>query len=224
MDGTPVQKYSAVFFDFDGVLSIDRFYTTLEPDFPSAMRFIDETIFNGADNYADRWMRGEFTYHDINRLISKATGVPFIRLTGLFIESVRRMRVNSTLTRLALFLKQRGIKIALVTNNMDVFNEITIPEKGLVDIFPVIINSFDYKRMKHDDNGKLFDIALEKLGMDSYKGVYLVDDSLSNCALFTARRGYAHRYSGQKEFEAWVKTAPFEETRSEANNIWISGL
>jgi FMN phosphatase YigB (HAD superfamily) len=207
-----MQKYPAVFFDFDGVLCTDWFYTTLEPDFPSAIRFIDETIFNGADNYADRWMRGEFTYNDINRLISEATGVPFDRLTDLFIESVRRMRVNSTLTQYALSLKQKGIKIALVTNNMDIFNEITIPEKGLTVVFPVIVNSFDYKRMKHDDNGKLFDIALEKLGLDSYKGVCLVDDSLSNCALFSARGGYTYQYSGLESFEAWVKAYPLENT------------
>jgi FMN phosphatase YigB (HAD superfamily) len=150
--------------------------------------------------------------HDINRLISEATGVPFDKLTDLFIESVRRMRVNSTLTQYALSLKQKGIKIALVTNNMDIFNEITIPEKGLADVFPVIVNSFDDKRMKHDDNGKLFDIAMEKLGLDSYKGVCLVDDSLSNCALFSARGGYTYQYSGLESFEAWVKAYPLENT------------
>ena len=203
-------KCRAVFFDFDGVLCTDRFYTNLEPDFPSAIRFIDETIFNGADNYADRWMRGEYTYHEINRLIAEVTGVPFEKLTRLFIESVRRMRVSSTLTQFALYLIQKGIKIALVTNNMDIFNEVTIPEKKLAEIFPVIVNSFDYKRMKHDDNGKLFDIALEKVGLDSYQGICLIDDYLSNCALFSAKGGYAYRYSGIEPFITWAQTPSFE--------------
>lgn len=205
-----MQKYSAVFFDFDGVLCTDRFYANLEPDFPLALQFINETIFCGENSYADRWMRGEFSYHEINRLISKTTGVPFYRLTETFIASVRQMRVNPTLIQLAISLKQRSIKIAIVTNNMDIFNEITIPEKGLADIFPVIVNSFDYKRMKHDDNGKLFDIALERRGLDSYKETCLVDDSPLICSLFKAKGGDSYQYSGLEEFQAWVKTAPFE--------------
>jgi|WetSurMetagenome_2_1015567.scaffolds.fasta_scaffold401078_1 FMN phosphatase YigB (HAD superfamily) len=205
-----MRKYSAVLFDFDGVLCTDRFYSNIEKDFPLAIRFINETIFDGVHNYANRWMRGEFSYHEINKLISKATSVPFDRLTEVFIASVRQMRINPTLVQFALSLKQRGIKTALVTDNMDIFSEITIPEKRLADIFPVIINSFDHKRLKLDDNGKLFDIALEKLGLDSYKGVCLVDNSSSVCALFSSKGGYSYQYSGQKEFESWVKVTFFE--------------
>jgi FMN phosphatase YigB (HAD superfamily) len=198
-------KASAVFFDFDGVLCTDRFYTTLMPEYPLALKFIGENIFGGPQKYADRWMRGEFSYNEINRLISAASGLPFSQLTELFKASVRQMRINPALIQYALSLKQKGIRIALITCNMDIFNEITVPEKRLSDIFPVIINSFDYKILKHEENGKLFDLALAKLGLDSYQGVWLIDDSPIFCAAFTAKGGRAYQYSGQKEFELWVK-------------------
>jgi FMN phosphatase YigB (HAD superfamily) len=205
-----MRKYSAVFFDFDGVLCTDRFYSNIKTDFPLAMRFINEAIFDGVNDYANRWMRGEFSYYEINKLISEATSVPFTRLTELFIASVRQMRISPTLIQFALSLKQKGIKIALVTDNMDIFNEITIPEKRLADVFPVIINSFDHKRLKLDDNGKLFDIALDKLGLDSYQEIWLIDNSPSTCTVFSAKGGHSYQYVGLREFETWVKTTSFE--------------
>jgi FMN phosphatase YigB (HAD superfamily) len=197
-------KPRAIFFDFDGVLCTDRFYTTLKPNYPHVWQYIGENIFGGPHKYADRWMRGEFNYYEINKLIADATGISFDILNELFIDSVRKMKVNPDLIRYALSFKQQGIRIALVTCNMDIFNEITVPEKKLADIFTVIINSFDYKIMKQDGNGKLFDIALHKLGLDSYNGVWLIDDSPTYCYEFTAKGGYAYLYSGQKEFELWL--------------------
>jgi FMN phosphatase YigB (HAD superfamily) len=199
------QNTLAVFFDFDGVLCADRFYVTLEEDYPSAWKFINENIFGENHEYAHRWMKGELTSSDINEYVSAETGIPFDKLTELFKTSVRQMKINPFLIQFAQDLKLENIKTTLVTGNMDIFNEITIPDKKLDDVFPVIINSFDYKLLKHDENGKLFDIALEKLGLNSYKDTWLIDDSPVICDLFTAKGGKAYQYSGQKEFERWLK-------------------
>jgi FMN phosphatase YigB (HAD superfamily) len=199
-----MKNVSAVFFDFDGVLCTDRFYTTLKIEYPHALQYISENIFGGPQKYAERWMRGEFSYHEINAVISEATEVPLDKLNRLFKSSVRQMRINTALIQFALSLKKRGIRIALVTGNMDIFNEITVPEKGLARVFPVIINSFDYKMLKIDANGRLFDIALEKVGLTSYQGVWLIDDSAEHCAIFAAKGGNVYQYSGQKQFELWL--------------------
>ena len=195
---------SAVFFDFDGVLCTDRFYTTLIPEYPQALEWIGEHIFSG-EKYCDRWMRGEFTYQQINSLISNATGIPLERLNELLITSVRRMKVNTALIRLAETIKNKDIKTALVTNNMDIFNEITVPEKHLGKTFPVIVNSCDFKLMKQDENGRLFDIALHRLGLGSYEGVLLVDDSVTYCDIFREKGGEVYQYSDQQAFELWTK-------------------
>jgi FMN phosphatase YigB (HAD superfamily) len=204
-----MSKISAVFFDFDGVLCTDHFYTNLLPDFPSVKQFVDDVIFGRDHKYVERCLRGDITYHEINKLISEATGLPLDGLTELFKASVRQMDINPKLIQFAQSLKLKGIKTALITGNMDIFNEITIPEKQLSAVFPVIINSYDYKMLKIDNNGELFDIGLKLVGLASYRGVWLIDDSPEHCAIFKAKGGYAYRYLGQKEFESWLKKSHF---------------
>jgi FMN phosphatase YigB (HAD superfamily) len=198
-----MSKISAVFFDFDGVLCTDRFYSTLIPAYPHIVDWIGNHIFSG-EKYCDRWMRGEFTYRRINQIISNATGIPLETLNDLFVASVRQMTINSALIKLAEKLKGKHIKTALVTNNMDVFNEITIPEKELDKTFPVIVNSYNFKMMKQDENGRLFDIALNRLGLSSYEGVLLIDDSIGCCAIFKQKGGEVYQYSNQNDFEEWL--------------------
>jgi len=196
-------EISVVFLDFDGVLCTDRFYTTLMPEYPQALEWIGEHIFSG-EKYCDRWMRGEFTYRDINRIISDSTGIYPEVLNELLVSSVRQMKINRALIQFAEKLKKKAIKTALVTNNMDVFNEITVPEKHLDKTFPVIVNSCDFKIMKQDENGRLFDIALHRLGLSSYEGVLLVDDSVTYCDIFKEKGGMVYQYSDQQTFESWV--------------------
>jgi FMN phosphatase YigB (HAD superfamily) len=196
---------SAVFFDFDGVLCTDRFYSALMPDYPHVLDFIGENVFSG-EKYADRWMRGEFTYRQINGIIAEATKFPLEQLNELFITSVRQMKINPVVINIAEKLKKNHIKTAIVTGNMDIFNEITVPEKQLDKTFPVIINSYDYRILKQDENGRLFDIALDKLGLESYEGVLLIDDSAGYCDIFKEKGGDAYQYSNQKDFESWAKS------------------
>jgi FMN phosphatase YigB (HAD superfamily) len=139
-------------------------------------------------------MRGEFTYQQINQIIASSTGIQFDTLTDLFRQSVHEMKLDQKILNFALELKSRKIPIAIVTDNMDIFNEITIPAKNLLTIFPIIINSFDYKIRKRDNNGQLFDIALEKLGIVSYKDVVLIDDSEKTCKLFEQKGGRAYLF------------------------------
>jgi FMN phosphatase YigB (HAD superfamily) len=199
-----MDKFAAVFFDFDGVLCTDRFYTTLLPDYPQVVDWISAHVFSG-EKYCDNWMRGELNWHDINNIIARATTVSPRLLDERLLSSVRKMTVNPALMQFAEALKQKGVKVALVTSNMDVFNEITVPEKHLDETFPVIANSYDYKLMKHDENGRLFDIALRRLGLRSYEGVLLIDDSPICCDIFIEKGGEAYRYTGLSAFEEWSK-------------------
>ena len=130
---------------------------------------------------------------------------PLDKLTEVVLAGVRQMTINPAMIQFALSLTQNGIKTALVTGNMDIFSEITVPEKKLAEVFPVIVNSFDYKMSK---GGRLFDIALDKLELSSYQGVWLIDDSPGMCTLFTEKGGHAYQYSGQEEFERWLAQSP----------------
>jgi FMN phosphatase YigB (HAD superfamily) len=200
-----MKKLEAVFFDFDGVLCTDYFYTTLQEEYPDVLEFVNQEIFRGERKYSDRWMRGEFVYDDINKMISSATGIKLEKLTKLFIESIKLMKINKELLELAQSLKQSGVQIALVTNNMDIFNEVTIPYNSFDKVFPVIINSSDHGAMKHEQNGKLFDIALQQLGLDSLNNILLIDDSEKACKMFESKGGMTYLFSDIKDFRAWSK-------------------
>jgi FMN phosphatase YigB (HAD superfamily) len=195
---------STVFFDFDGVLCTDRFFAALKPDYPDVQEWISQHIFGG-EKYGDRWMRGELNYRQINRIIAEATGISPELLDKLLISGVGRMKVNAALIQFAENLKQNDIKVALVTNNMDVFSEIIVPVKKLDKTFSIIVNSFEYGLMKQDKNGRLFDIALNWLGLNSFDGVLLIDDTPVYCDIFKAKGGQVYQYSNQADFLQWAE-------------------
>jgi FMN phosphatase YigB (HAD superfamily) len=195
-------RLKAVFFDYGGVFSKSRFYSTLPPEYSNVSKYIDDDLFGGDRQLVDNWMRGEFTYRDVNRIIATATGINLEELNELFLQSIRMMNLNIQLIEFAKQLKDKGVPTAIVTDNMDIFNELTVPEKRLDKFFTKIINSYDYKILKCDENGKLFDIAIAKLGLNSYDGVLLIDDSENNCRIFEGKGGIAHRYNN---FEALEK-------------------
>ena len=93
--------------------------------------------------------------------------------------------------------------MALVTDNMDVFNEITIPHHRLGGYFSVIVNSCDHGLLKKDEGGRLFDIALARLGAEDYTQALLIDDS-ANVARSSRQGGTVHTYTDYEEFERWM--------------------
>ncbi len=196
-------KISAVFFDYDGVLSTGRFYSIANNPHPQVREFVDEVIFKGEHKYADRWMRGELTHKDINKIVAEGTGIPFETIEELLCESVRQFPINDELIEFARELHAKGIDIALVTDNMDIFTEVTVPFGGFDKIFPVIVNSSDHKAMKEDQEHSLFDVAREQLGLPSFENVLLIDNSANACAKFESMGGQVHRFVGMDEFRIW---------------------
>jgi len=197
--------YKTIIFDFDGVLCSDRFYTNLKTAYPLAHNFVNTKIFGKGSKIPDRWMRGELSSDDINKLISDNTGIDFDELSNLLTESVKIMKIDNRLINLAKIVHSKGGKIAIVTNNMDIFNTITIKNHGLDKIFPAIINSFDYGIMKHDEDGRLFDIAMERLNFPNYRDALLIDDSEKARTVFENKGGSTFPYNNYEQFEPWMK-------------------
>lgn len=167
----------AVFFDFDGVICHDLFYTTLKKDYADVYTFIQEEVFS--TSLVDKWMRNEKTSSDINKLIAQETRIDFNTLDFLFRESVKQMKFDQKVIN---FISSLSCKKALVTDNMDIFNEIT--KKRLEYLFPTIIVSCDYGTLKKEG---LFDIALEEMGLSSYNDTLLFDDSKEVISAFKGK-------------------------------------
>jgi FMN phosphatase YigB (HAD superfamily) len=196
--------FNKILFDFDGVLCKDYFYSNLKDSHPEVYKFINESIFGKDSNILNKWMRAEMTADDVNKYISEKTKIDFNHLSDLFVKSVKAMKVDNRLIDLAKTLASNGRKVALVTNNVDVFNSITIKNHNLNEVFPVIINSFDYGVMKHDKNGRLFEITLEKLGESDFSDTLLIDDSSAVRAAFESRGGTIFPFETFEDFEPWM--------------------
>jgi FMN phosphatase YigB (HAD superfamily) len=198
-------KYQTVFFDFDGVLSQGYFYSGLKKDHPLAYNFIEEFVFGAASGVADKWMRGQLSLGQVNELVAKNTGLDVSLLENHLQESIARFRIEKRLLDLAKKIQQNSVKVALVTNNADAFNLITIKQHGLDNIFPVIINSCDYGCLKHENNGYLFDVAMQRLGKNSFDGSLLIDDSAKARQTFKQKGGQVFAFTTYENFEPWAK-------------------
>ncbi len=181
-------SYRAVLFDFDGVLSKGRFYEkTLLPHYRETYAWIQSNIFDNKE-LIHKWMRNEINSMDINEIIAKKTGIGYQILNDLYRESVRMMELERETESVARLLKQSGKKIGIVTDNMDIFTEITVPNHHLDTLFDVVINSADHGMLKQDKNGALFNIALAALG-EKIEDSLMIDDSESTISLYRKKGG-----------------------------------
>jgi FMN phosphatase YigB (HAD superfamily) len=197
-------RFETILFDFHGVLCSDHLFVGLETVHPRAHRFIEKDIFGGGSDIPDRWMRGEISVDDVKRYISDNTGVDRDLLSRVLRESIEAMRIEARLLALARRLSAAGGRVALVTDNMDVFNRLVVPHHGLGGYFPVIVNSCDHGLLKKEENGALFDIALEKLGVSGFDKTLLIDDSKSVGPVFKGRGGTVYLYETYERFEPWM--------------------
>jgi FMN phosphatase YigB (HAD superfamily) len=198
-------KTKAVIFDFDGVLCQDYFYTTVKGKYEHVRNFIEENVFGDNKELVDEWMRGEKSSREINMYIARETNIDYLLLENLFKESVKKMKIDHDLLEFARRLKSSGLKIALVTNNMDVFNDITIPHNKLNLTFPAIVNSCNFGCLKHEKSGLLFDVVLKKIQHKEFESTLLIDDSDKACEMFKNKGGQAYKFINKDCFLNWSK-------------------
>ena len=198
-------SYQTVLFDFDGVLCKGRFYEkTLLPDYSEIYDWNQMNIFENKEMVRN-WMRNRVNSAEINELIAKNTGIECNFLNELYEESIRRMELEKEVKDLAELLKLSGKKIGIVTDNMDIFTKITIPNHRLDTLFDIIINSADYRILKKDEKGKLFDVALAALG-EKIENSLMVDDSESTVELYRQKGGQGFVYKNPAELKSFLRT------------------
>lgn len=197
--------YQVVLFDFDGVLSRGRFYSgTLLPDYKNVYDWLQSNIF-GDKELVKRWMRNQVNSQIINELIAKKTGIDYELLNKLFRQSIIQLELDQEIISLAKSMKLAGNKIGLVTDNMDIFTEITVPHHQLDSIFDVIINSADYGILKKEENGRLFDIALNVLG-NKIENSLMIDDCESTIDLFKQKGGHGFHYQNISDLKNYLQS------------------
>jgi len=202
-------KFDAVLFDWNGVLCRDRFYAgSFLAARPEALVNIQREFFEGDKSLINGWMRGHVGYREVHRRIAGLAGAEAHELDRALVESVQAMRLDPALLNFAARLKRGGVKTAIVTDNMDVFTIVTVPHHRLGGVFDLIVNSADCGLLKQDQDGRLFDYALHRLGAAAGRTLF-IDDSPAAVKLFESKGGMGRHFTTA---EALTETALTETT------------
>lgn len=200
-----MKNIKTVLFDYDGVLSKGRFYTTPDPSLTNIGAYANERIFKSEDKLADKWMRGELTKKDINKIIAEGLRIDQNIVDAVLNDSIALMGIDKNLLEYAQRFKAEGKKVGIVTNNMDIFDEVTVHHFKLYDTFSVIVNSWSHGYLKHENNGSLYDVAMKLLGSE-YSSSLLIDDSTKARKAFEDKGGITYAYTEFTQFDLWVKS------------------
>lgn len=195
-------KYKTVFWDFNGVLSHDFFYRPLQKTHPKVWNFIQSHVFGplGGD-LIPRWMRADIDLSFVNNYISQHTGIDSVALKEAVVRGSIEFAIDNRHFDLVDKLKSQGVKVGLVTDNMDVFDLYINPHYQFKSIFDVVINSFSFKKLKREG---LFDIAMKLVGSNEYGSALLIEDSLGSIDHFRALGGNAYHYHNFEDFRHWL--------------------
>jgi FMN phosphatase YigB (HAD superfamily) len=169
--------------DFDGVLSnVDRdftksgYYTTIRQENPKLAKNIEDFLFKSDNHITKDWMRGKISYRDLNSLMAYKFDSNFDYLNQELVKSVKKMKLNSELMDFYHILRQKyQIKVSIMSDNMDIFSEISIPYFKLDEKFDKVYNSSDLKQMKKDNNWDLPKNIAKEFGL-KYEEILVVDD------------------------------------------------
>jgi hypothetical protein len=197
-------KYKTVFWDFNGVVSHDFFYRPLQKTHPKAWDFVQSHIFGPLGNdVITKWMRADIDLKFINDYIIKQTGVDQPTLEDSLIKGGAQFAIDSRHFDLIDRLKSSGIKVGLVTDNMDVFDLYINPHYQFETLFDVVVNSFPFKMLKSEG---LFDVAMKLIGTNDYDSALLIEDSPSSIGHFKSLGGNGYHYRNFEDFKIWADT------------------
>ncbi|MDB5189225.1 MAG: hypothetical protein JWL82_182 [Parcubacteria group bacterium] len=182
-----------LFVDFDGTLCHDRFWRTLPPEQTTK---IQTFLFETNRERVNGWMRGEYTSEEMTAYVAEHTKIAYEKLWEVFVHDASTMFVEEELLSLILKLRSKYTTV-LITVNMDSFDRFTSPALNLSQYFDAIVNSFNEKRFKTDEEGAIFIDIANAFAADITASI-LIDDSEAACETFKKLGGTAYQV-GQPE-------------------------
>lgn len=176
-----------LFIDFDGTLCHDRFWRSLPKDDYSK---VQELLFGTEKSVVEKWMIGDTSSEDVNKLVAEHLGKSFEDIWKSFVFDCQTMHVDRKVLETIAKLREKYTTI-LLTMNMDCFSRFTVPCLRLEDYFDEISNSYYTKKIKTDREGEIYRDLATKHGV-SLKDCVTIDDSTSACSIFEKQGGKSH--------------------------------
>jgi len=151
-------------------------------------------------------MKGEKSFEDIHDMFAEKIGTSTDFLNRSLIESVLAMKLNDELLGFARYARSKGIKVAIFTDNMDIFDRVLVPYNDLKSKFDHIFSSSVYKKLKLDNDAEFLKQAMQEMGTKPEETL-LLDDS-PKIGVFMKDFGghfylYDDYYNGFNEFVHW---------------------
>ncbi len=201
------RRIRCVVFDYGFTLSPDFYFKISPPNHPEWHPVIQERIFHDP-SITIPWMKGELTTREVAAIVGRYIPLDTETILKTMEEGCKELAFNPEVWLFALRQRLSGRKIALVTDNMDVFTNVVVPAHKLDRIFDVVVNSADHHEI---DKKVLWPIAFEKLGDGiGYENSLLIEDGEKEPAMFRLLGGYAHQYKDEKSFSKWVKSIDWD--------------
>jgi len=199
------RQINSVIFDFDGTLCSGRYFEPLGSD---ALDAIGSLVFgDNATQWADPWMKGEFSSRDIASYLSKHLPESEEEILSALRQGCSQMTFNAAVYDFAIQQRAADRKTALVTANMDVFTETVVPAHGFDALFNIVLNTADHRTL---DKSALWRAALTSFGpTHSFSSALLIDDSPRMITLFSSLGGNAYQYTGEEAFRDWLEETGF---------------
>lgn len=192
--------------DFDGVMSKSKFYDSYPQEYKKEFGILLKQLFMSPESgLLDSWMRGSIGYKDLHAKIADNPTVASVYDETL-LNSITAMQLNREMLDTVRRVRDSGVKVALFTNNMDVFDDITVKHFNLVNHFDAIYSSSQHGKLKFEDD-TLFVKAASNAGATPSE-VALVDDSMSSIEAMKQLGGVSFHYKDYTEnhpqFESWI--------------------
>lgn len=155
-----MKKYKVVYLDWNGTLSTSKFWGHLEKSSKAEVNklfeLIDKILFSDLRHLIKPWMRGEITSEKVIKNVSEQCGVDYKVIFDEFVKGCEQMEfVTENCIKKIKFIKDKGIKVVIATDNMDSFVRWTVPALKLDRIFDGILDSYTLRALKNDfdENG-----------------------------------------------------------------------
>jgi FMN phosphatase YigB (HAD superfamily) len=196
--------------DVNGVLehvdhdySKSGYYKTKNKD-PEFSKIINNVFFE-YKYLIKGWMKSEISSEEINKILSKKLNIEEEYLNKILTESIKEYEWNWDLINLYQVYRQKGIKVFITTDNMEIFSKIAVPHCNFNKYFDKIYNSADIKLLKEENNYQIFYNISKEYKLNTYE-ILIVDDS-KKIIEETKKLGYKtylYNMDTYKNFERWI--------------------
>ena len=138
--------------DFDGVMSQSKFYDSYPQEYKKEFQTLFKQLFMSPESgLLDSWMRGSIKYEDLHKKIASSHTIASVFDDALR-SSVKAMQLNLEMLETIRRVHEHGTRVALFTNNMDIFDDFTVKHFNLTNYFDAIYSSSQHGKLKFEDD------------------------------------------------------------------------